>query len=298
MIDFYLVTGFLGAGKTTFLKNFVRLFAEKKMYLIINEFGSQGIDGELVRELGLAMAEINNGSIFCACRLDKFEAELHNAVNEKPQVIITEASGLADPTNVRKVLHNFEDINYKGAVCIADAVRLIKVYSTAEVSRRQLAVSSLVLLNKVDIATGEQQEKTCELIKQANPAATIKPTTFGQFMPEWFSLLSPEIDLDEVLCSPDITLQKTTLIVNPEMTSEQLLHTVKLLTECTYRIKGLIATADGPRLVDCTGPQVSISPWNGEVNDNLVLLAGQGMPLREGVKNAIKWYPNLLTKKG
>ncbi len=296
MIDFYLITGFLGAGKTTFLKNFVRLFADKKMYLIINEFGSQGVDGELVRELGMAMAEINNGSIFCACRLDKFEAELHNAVNEKPDVIITEASGLADPTNVRKVLRDFNTINYKGAVCIADAARLVKVFSTAEVSRRQLAVSSLVLLNKTDLATEDQQENTRELIKQANPAAKIMPTTFGNIEQGWLSLLSPDIDLDEALCAPDITLQKVTLKISPAMTEQQLMRCVNYLTECTYRIKGIIMTANGARLVDCTGPQVSITPWNGDANNNLVLLAGQGMPLRDGVKTAVKWYPELLTK--
>ncbi len=296
MLDFYLITGFLGAGKTTFLKNLVRLFADKKIYLIINEFGSQGVDGELVRELGMAMAEINNGSIFCACRLDKFEAELHSAVAAKPDVIITEASGLADPTNVRKVLKDFPEINYKGAVCLADAVRLIKVFSTAEVSRRQLAVSSLILLNKIDIATEEQAQKTIELIKEANPAAIIQPTTFGEIKPEWLDMLSPEIDLDEVLCSPDITLQKMTLQINPEITEEQLIRCVNFLTECTYRIKGFVATADGGRFVDCTGPQISITSYNKETTNMLVLLAGQGMPLREGVKNAMKWYPNLVER--
>ncbi len=296
MLDFYLITGFLGAGKTTFLKNLVRLFADKKIYLIINEFGSQGVDGELVRELGMAMAEINNGSIFCACRLDKFEAELHSAVAAKPDVIITEASGLADPTNVRKVLRDFAEINYKGAVCLADAVRLVKVFSTAEVSRRQLAVSSLVLLNKTDIATEEQAQKTAELIKEANPAAKIQPTTFGEIKPEWLNLLSPEIDLDEVLCAPDITLQKVTLAINPKIKAEQLIRCVNLLTECTYRIKGFVETTDGGRFVDCTGPQISVTPYEKETTNKLVLLAGQGMPLREGVKNAMKWYPELVER--
>ena len=68
MTELYLITGFLGAGKTTFLKNFIRMFDGRRLHLIINEFGREGVDGTLLREVGAAMDEINNGSIFCTCR--------------------------------------------------------------------------------------------------------------------------------------------------------------------------------------------------------------------------------------
>ncbi len=297
MIDFYLVTGFLGAGKTTFLKRLVRQFSDRRIYLIINEFGSQGVDGELVRELGLALAEINNGSIFCACRLDKFEAELHNAIKAQPDIIITEASGLSDPTNVRKVLSDFPMINYKGSICLADAARLVKVFSTAEVSRRQLAVSSLVLINKIDLASEEQIEQTEGLILEANPAAKIKHCSYGELKPEWLSLLSADIYLDEVLCSADITLQKVTLQFDSKISRTQLDRCIAYLTESCYRIKGFIMTTEGAMLVDCTGPQLSITPWGGKAGGQLVLLAGKGMPLRKAVLTAIEWYPDLIKKE-
>ena len=73
MSRLYLITGFLGAGKTTFLKQFMKQFSSERMHIIVNEFGKEGIDGELLSELGIALDEINNGSIFCSCRLDKFE---------------------------------------------------------------------------------------------------------------------------------------------------------------------------------------------------------------------------------
>lgn len=69
MSKLYLITGFLGAGKTTFLKNFINELSDYRLHLIINEFGKEGVDGELLRELGTALDEINNGSIFCSCRL-------------------------------------------------------------------------------------------------------------------------------------------------------------------------------------------------------------------------------------
>ena len=55
MSRLYLITGFLGSGKSTFLKNFIRLFPGEKMQLIINEFGREGIDGMLLEELGIGM---------------------------------------------------------------------------------------------------------------------------------------------------------------------------------------------------------------------------------------------------
>ena len=96
MSRLYLITGFLGAGKTTFLKQFMKQFSSERMHIIVNEFG---------KELGIALDEINNGSIFCSCRLDKFENVLQQVLQEKPDVIIVEASGLSDPTNVKKILN-------------------------------------------------------------------------------------------------------------------------------------------------------------------------------------------------
>ena len=198
-MELYLITGFLGAGKTTFLKNFARQFAGRRLRLIINEFGRAGVDGTLLRELDAALDEISNGSIFCACRLDQFEAALEQAAAEAPDVVLVEASGLADPTNVRRVLAQFPAVSYQGSVCVADAARLEKVFSTARACPRQLAVSSLVLLNKTDLATEAQCAEAKALILRANPAARIRRTQLGRFEPEWLSLIVPDVDRKSVV---------------------------------------------------------------------------------------------------
>ena len=128
-MELYLITGFLGAGKTTFLREFARQFPGKRLWLIINEFGKAGVDGALLQQLDAVLSEITNGSIFCACRLDKFEEELARAAAQKPDVILVEASGLADPTSVQTVLGQpaFSAIHYRGSVCLVDTPRLEKV---------------------------------------------------------------------------------------------------------------------------------------------------------------------------
>lgn len=290
MTELYLITGFLGAGKTTFLKNFARLFPGKRLKLIINEFGKEGVDGALLRELDAALSEITNGSIFCACRLDQFEAALHKAVEDRPDVILVEASGLADPTNVRKVLEAFPGIDYRGSVCLADVTRLRKIFSTALVCPRQIAVSSLVLLNKIDLAAPGQREEAEALVRQANPAAAVYPTQFGRILPEWLEALRPDAPMDEVLNAPDITLQKADLTLSPAIPAEKLRKLLDFLSAEAWRMKGFIRTADGTFHADCVGTVTRLNPWAGEADNHLVLLAGKGMALRKTVKSACAWY--------
>ena len=68
MTEVYLITGFLGAGKTCFVKNMVKALPHETMDIIVNEFGREGIDGALLHKTGLQVKEIVNGSIFCTCR--------------------------------------------------------------------------------------------------------------------------------------------------------------------------------------------------------------------------------------
>lgn len=179
MSRLYLITGFLGAGKTTFLKQFMKQFSSERMHIIVNEFGKEGIDGELLSELGIALDEINNGSIFCSCRLDKFENVLQQVLQEKPDVIIVEASGLSDPTNVKKILNQrekFPGLEYMGCVCLLDARQFPKVYETAVVVKKQIQVSDLLLLNNVKTEEIEQIQK---ILKAHRPDLPLHMTSYG-----------------------------------------------------------------------------------------------------------------------
>ncbi len=297
----YLITGFLGAGKTTFLKNFIKIFENEQLYIIINEFGKVDVDGALLCEMQATLSRINNGSIFCACRLDKFEETLTQAMTQNPDVILVEASGLSDPTNVRRVLEDkkFSAIQYMGSVCLVDALRFKKVAHTARVCPKQLAVSSLALINKTDLATPDQLKETCDLVRELSLAATLCQTVQGEFSPEWLQLIVPQPDFAPESHSPDITLQKACLSVSPDMTPEQANHLLGLLCEDTYRMKGFLRLGDGnTHLADCVGPMVKLQPHTGQVEQEnlgkLVLLAGKGMALRKALKQAVQWYPKLV----
>ena len=105
-IDVYLISGFLGAGKTTFLNRLIKVVPEDVTFLILmNEFGEVGLDGTLVESEDLDMIEISKGSIFCACVKTDFIKALHEIAHTvHPDVMLIETTGVANPTDLDRDL--------------------------------------------------------------------------------------------------------------------------------------------------------------------------------------------------
>ncbi len=302
MVQLYLITGFLGAGKTTFLKNLIRMLSSQRLRVIVNEFGKEGIDGQLLSELGVVLDEINNGSIFCSCRLDKFEEVLETALQSPPEIILVEASGLSDPTNIRKILSTnprFSGIDFRGSICLVDAISFHKVFYTARVCKRQLSISDMVLINKTDIVSTEQTNAVEQQIMDHYPNLVIHRTSFGAIKPEWLAQLnSPPREADELIQPRDITLQKATIHIRESMSLYQLEQFIRMFIEDTYRIKGFVCLDNKTWLVDCVGSLINITPYS--VTDKkkcnrITALAGQGMSLKKSIAKAVIWYPDYIT---
>ena len=122
-----LLTGFLGAGKTTFLNHILREYENSRVGMIVNEFSQTGVDGALIRRdiPGAEMVELNNGSIFCACIKDSFVDSLVALGQQDLEYVFVEASGLADPSSIASILDQIRtfrgvDYYYRGAICLAD----------------------------------------------------------------------------------------------------------------------------------------------------------------------------------
>lgn len=301
MSQLYLITGFLGAGKTTFLKNFIRLFADKKLQLIVNEFGQEGVDGELLHNLGAQMEEVTGGSVFCSCRLDQFEKVLRQSVNVDADVILVEASGLSDPTGVRKLFaqtDRFPHIDYQGAVCLVDAVRFPKLYATARTCVKQLAASDAAVINKIDRAAPEQLAETRRLIAGQRPDLPVLETSFGKIDANLLDIMAAHRHAEdsEMPLTADLTLRKLMITIAPTITPYHLQKFIEMFSEDTFRVKGFIQTSEGLYLADCVGNVVSLTPYDKEVPaekcGHLVVLSGAGMPVRKRVKDAVKWYPD------
>ncbi|MGN1015050.1 MAG: CobW family GTP-binding protein [Butyricicoccus sp.] len=301
MSQLYLITGFLGAGKTTFLRNFIRLFAGKKIQLIVNEFGREGVDGALLADLDAFLQEISGGSVFCSCRLDQFEKVLRESSGINADVILVEASGLSDPTGVRRLFSQtdrFPNIEYMGGICLIDAVRFPKLYATARPCIKQLAASDLAIVNKIDRATPEQLAATMDCIRGQRPEMKVLQTTYGQIEPSVLELLAEGnggADADMPLTA-DLTLRSIVIRIAPSMSAYALQKFIEMFLETTFRVKGFIQTSDGLMQVDGVGNVVDITPYDKPLSQDkigwLTVLSGSKMPVRKAVKDACAWYPN------
>lgn len=188
-VGLYLISGFLGAGKTTFLTHMLQSCSDKKVGVIVNEFGSVSIDGNVLEKDGIQLIEINNGSIFCACLKGGFVKTLIGFSKTDIDILFIENSGMADPSSMHTLLEGIvpfveRPLIYKGAVCIADAVNFIEDVDMFSPVYNQVAASQLILVNKTDLVSKDQIQEVHDAILEINPEAVILNTVQALVPPE------------------------------------------------------------------------------------------------------------------
>lgn len=159
MIPFYLITGFLGSGKTTFLQEILHTVGSKQKTVVIqNEFAHNGIDGKTLKQSSpdLKLVEMNNGSVFCVCLLSNFVETLLEIVEDyNPDHIFLEASGLADPINVAELLQSEKlkgKLQLQHVYAVVDALNFEKSYQIMMRFKHQIMIADTVIINKVDLS--------------------------------------------------------------------------------------------------------------------------------------------------
>ncbi len=187
MTQFFLISGFLGSGKTSMLKHILERYgAMKRIAVIQNEFAPTGVDGKELQstEAPFKLVEINNGSVFCVCMLGTFVQALDQLIREyKPEMIFLEASGLSDPVNIIELLQDpkiREHISLRHIFTVVDAVFLEKGMKILPRVRHQIMIADTLIINKTDLYQGDV-DGIQRLLSELNPFAEIIRTTFGRF---------------------------------------------------------------------------------------------------------------------
>ena len=173
-----VLTGFLGAGKTTLLNRILTERHGKKYAVVVNEFGEEGIDNDLVVDADEEVFEMNNGCICCTVRGDLIRI-LSGLMKRADQLdaIIVETTGLADPAPVAQTFFVDEDVadrtKLDAIVTVADAVHLDAQLGEHHEAEEQIAFADVVLLNKTDLIQSENLENVETRIRKINPYAKI-----------------------------------------------------------------------------------------------------------------------------
>lgn len=176
-----IVSGFLGAGKTTLIKKLLKeALADTKVVLIENEFGEIGIDGGFLKEAGIEIKEMNSGCICCSLVGD-FGTSLREVLDTySPERILIEPSGVGKLSDVMKAVQDAmadRDVELNSAVAVVDACKC-KMYikNFGEFFINQIEHAGTVILSRTDKLSEEKLTACVEMIREHNAKATIITT--------------------------------------------------------------------------------------------------------------------------
>ena len=184
-----VISGFLGAGKTTFIKKLLEeAVAKEQVVLIENEFGEIGIDGGFLKDSGIEIREMNSGCICCSLVGD-FGKSLEEVITTyHPQRVIIEPSGVGKLSDVMKAVRDVAvhlDVELNSSVTVVD-VKKCKMYmkNFGEFFNNQIEYAGNIVLSRTDIADKDKVEAAVAMIREHNAKATVITTPIDQLTGE------------------------------------------------------------------------------------------------------------------
>ncbi|MFO7620491.1 MAG: GTP-binding protein [Bacteroidales bacterium] len=250
-----MLTGYLGSGKTTFLKRFIEYQVSRNRFVAViqNEIGSAGLDGRLLEDQ-YAVMEMDEGCVCCSLigelkkGIQKITAEL------KPDNIILETTGLANPFNLTGELDLISDlVRLEMVITMIDGANFSASAANSQIIADQARSADLLVLNKCDMITKRQTDNLCRLLKEINPTAGVIKCSHGDFN---MSLLvqaagkKGDAALYEKSLSDSVsghhhthTDEKITagkIILNAPIERSLFMNEIASMPESVYRVKGVI----------------------------------------------------------
>jgi len=200
-----IISGFLGAGKTTFIQKLLSdALKGENVVLIENEFGEIGVDSGFLKNAGIEIREMNQGCICCSLVGD-FESSLKEVIEQyHPERILIEPSGvgkLSDILSAVKTVSENLDVKLDGAVTVVDATKA-KLYNKnfGEFFDDQIRFATSVVLSRMDIASGEKAQEAVNIVRGINPHANLITTALTELSGEkLLEIIGKEENLEEEL---------------------------------------------------------------------------------------------------
>lgn len=267
-----LIGGWLGAGKTTLVNQLLRQAGGLRLAVLVNDFGDLGLDADLVTGASGEVLELAGGCICCSHGADLIGTLRRLTAREpRPDALLLETSGVADPAAVSRSLALLPAIRRDGTVVLADAPRLAALQADAYVGdtvRAQLAAADLLLLNKVD----GLDATALAALRRSLPTVRTVETVQAALPIEVVLGLEVGADTDTVTDAPAPQPLRTPVAASGRFVSrsrhldgpQDVAALVAQLTAAgsgVLRAKGLLTDADGRRLLlQVVGRQAQLSP--------------------------------------
>lgn len=305
-----ILTGFLGAGKTTFLNHLLESKPDTKFAIIENEFGKQSIDSDLILRAEGEVVELNNGCLCCTLNEELYD--LLNALYERRDEydeLIIEATGVADPTGLAEpfIVHPAikKTFPLRTIICLVDAELVDLHLQETEEAINQITYSDVLLINKTDLVEEEYLNQLKIRLQKLNPLAKIVAGNKATFPPIEHLLQGvptfnkPPAPAEQPAAHNH---RHTAAIVSHlfefdrpfigQTLYQQLFVFLTFQAQGLYRMKGLIWLQDSDQriLIQSVGKRLNMSeyaPWQpGEKRGSTIVFIGKQLK-REGLQKLL-----------
>lgn len=267
-IDVWMLTGYLGAGKTTVLNTMLTdpYVAGKKIALVINEFGKMGIDGQLVKPGDYQKYEINKGSIFCVCTKTDFIRIFQELGRQRPDAVIIEATGIAETSDIEQLLYD-STLNHafqiRANLCIVDGQYFIQTAAFLKAAVAQVQWADGLIINKRDLMTEQGLTEVQQVLTELNPAAFQTVTEFGKVESEFLQSLTHQRHEGELFDCPPQEIPSIYIKTNSLVDRQRFFETLESLKDHILRLKGDVSFEDSAAFVEIAGGRITEQPPRG-----------------------------------
>jgi len=309
MVHAFILTGFLGVGKTTMLTNTVKQhFSDKNIAIIVNEFGDIGIDSKILKNVHSEVLEISEGCICCKLA-QEFETGVVEIINKyNPEIIFVETSGASEPFPIFISLQNL-GISVEGVICVTD-VKNFNSYKDNSTARYQLGGSNIIVLNKTDLVNEEELKEVTEEIIAIKEQYNIRNNLTGKAVFNNYimhnavqgvvgkDLFEGAYSTDEIVgiakeyehhdhTKKDAITQKV-VYIKKELMFEDVDFLLKSLPKNIYRAKGIIkiSDVDHPLFINYSFGDASYEELPQYSEKSLLIFIGES--IEEDVKKLVK----------
>lgn len=298
MIQSFVITGFLGVGKTTMLLNTVKkYFSDRKVAIVVNEFGDIGVDGNILSNVYSEVLEISEGCICCQLA-QEFESGVLEIMNKyNPEIIFVETSGASEPFPIFLSLQNL-GIAVEGVICVVDA-KNIASYIDNSTAKYQIGGSNIIVLNKTDLVTDIELAIVKQNVIAIKEEYNIKNNLTGKMIFDRYVIdyakqgllkkdvfegvyrvddiigLANEYQQNDHTTRASITQKVAYLKDNIEFSDvDKILHS---LPKSIYRVKGVVKTKDVPNpiVINYSFGDVSFDELDSYTQPSIMIFIGE-----------------------
>ncbi|MBT5935059.1 GTP-binding protein [Sulfurimonas sp.] len=300
MVQSFIITGFLGVGKTTMLTNTVKEhFSDKKVAIVVNEFGDIGIDGDILSNVYSEVLEISEGCICCQLA-EEFESGVIEIMNKyNPEIIFVETSGASEPFPIFLSMQNL-GISVEGVICVVDSKNL-NSYKDNSTAQYQIGGSNIIVLNKTDLVDDKELEAVKQDVIKIKEEFNIKNTMTGKTVFNSYVINSAErgivnkevfegiYKIDEIIglandykhdnhTTEDSITQKVAYL-KEDIVFNDVDEILNNIPDSVYRVKGIVKVKDvaNPLVINYSFGNVSFDELDAYEEPSIMIFIGESI---------------------